>query len=256
MRRRVQDGRIYWVDREEIVSLSGEAIRDAGNVAVVAHDTSATFAAVRSATRQEAEAGRCPLVVGGDDSILAPAAAGAHDALEGSWAIIHLDAHLDLLDESPQQGRQSHSSGMRRALELARVDPSASVQVGTRNFNFPGSKAFSSDVGLTEIPATRVHAQGVPETSRQIIGASAVADHAFLAIDADVFDPAHAPGVGWHEPGGLTSRQVLDLVVALAPHVDGMCLNEVNPMTDLNDQTVILAANLLFHFAAAKAAAG
>ena len=72
-------------------------------------------------------------------------------------------------------------------------------------------------------------------------------------MDLDVLDPAHAPGVGWHEPGGLTSRQLLDLVVALAPSVRGFALNELNPMTDHQAQSSILAANLVFQFAVAAA---
>lgn len=67
----------------------------------------------------------------------------------------------------------------------------------------------------------------------------------------DVLDPSHAPGVGWHEPGGLTSRELIDLVVSLAPETGGFALNEVNPMTDHRAQTSILAANLIFQFAVA-----
>jgi formiminoglutamase/agmatinase len=77
------------------------------------------------------------------------------------------------------------------------------------------------------------------------------ADHLFVAVDIDVLDPAHAPGVGWHEPGGLTSRELIDLLVELAPAAGGFALNEVNPMTDHRAQTSILAANLVFQFAVA-----
>jgi agmatinase len=72
-------------------------------------------------------------------------------------------------------------------------------------------------------------------------------------VDIDVLDPAHAPGVGWHEPGGLTSRDLIDLLVELAPAAGGFALNEVNPMTDHRAQTGILAANLVFQFAVAAA---
>ena len=75
----------------------------------------------------------------------------------------------------------------------------------------------------------------------------------FLSVDMDVLDPAHAPGVGWHEPGGLTSGELLDLLVALAPRVGGFALNEVNPLTDAGPKTTILAANLVFQFAVAAA---
>ena len=69
------------------------------------------------------------------------------------------------------------------------------------------------------------------------------------AFDIDVVDPSAAPGAGAHEPGGLTSRQVLDCVRLLASRCEGLSIVEVNPLTDTRDTTSILAANLTFHFA-------
>jgi formiminoglutamase/agmatinase len=142
---------------------------------------------------------------------------------------------------------------MRRALELPRVDPRRSIQIGTRSFNFPASKRFIDAIGLTEVPARMVRRRGVEWTLAKIREVVAGADHVFLTIDIDVLDPAHAPGVGWHEPGGLTSGELLDLLIALAPAADGFALNEVNPMTDAGPKTTILAANLVFQFAIAAA---
>jgi agmatinase len=253
MRMRVQDGRIYWVDEDRVVSWRSEQLVDVGDAAIVPHDLAATLAAVRAKTAAEAATGRIPAVIGGDDSILFPAVAGVHDAVTGTLGLVHLDAHLDLLDESPAQGRYSQSSGMRRALELPRVDSRRSVQVGTRSFNFPSSKRFIDEAGLTELPATLVARRGLEWTLARIREVVQGADHVFLSVDLDVLDPAHAPGVGWHEPGGLTSRQLLDLVVALAPSVRGFALNELNPMTDARAQSSILAANVVFQFGVAAA---
>jgi len=251
MRMRVQDGEIYWLDEDRIVPFAAGQLVDAGDAAVVPHDLMATLDAVRAKTREETAAGRIPVVVGGDDSILFPAVAGFHDAVPGSVGIVHFDAHLDLLDQSPAQGRYSQSSGMRRALELPRVAARHSVQVGTRSFNFPSSKRFLDRVGLTELPARTVLRRGTAWTLERIRAAVSGADHLFVAVDIDVLDPAHAPGVGWHEPGGLTSRELIDLLVELAPAAGGFALNEVNPMTDHRAQTTILAANLVFQFAVA-----
>jgi arginase family enzyme len=254
MRMRVQDGRLYWVDEEREIEWSPAQLHDAGDADVVPHDLMATLAAARAKTAAETRAGRIPAVVGGDDSILFPAVAGFHDATSGSVAIVHFDAHLDLMDDSPKQGRFSQSSGMRRALELPRVAARHSIQVGTRNFNFPSSKRFIDSVGLTEVPARAVRQRGVAWTLDRIREVTGGADHMFVAVDIDVLDPAHAPGVGWHEPGGLTSGDLIDMLVALAPEVDGFALNEVNPMTDHRAQTTILAANLVFQFAVAATA--
>jgi formiminoglutamase/agmatinase len=251
MKMRVEDGHIYWIDRDEVVPFDPDSLRDAGDVAVIPHDLMATLAATRSLVAAERAAGRIPIVVGGDDSILFPAVAGVHDALEGSVAVVHFDAHLDLLDRSDAQGTHSQSSGMRRALELGRVDARQCVQVGTRNFNFPSSKRFIEESGLTEIPATRVLREGVPAALEIIERVTASADHFVVSVDIDVLDPAIAPGVGWQEPGGLTTRDLLDLLLPLASRADGLALNEVNPMTDAGSQTTILAANLVFQFAVA-----
>ena len=251
MRMRVEEGRIYWIDRDEVVPFDPNSLQDEGDVAVVPHDLMATLAATRSRVADIAGAGKVPVVVGGDDSLLFPSVAGLHDALSGVVAIVHFDAHLDLTESNPRQGTHSQSSGMRRALELDRVDAHQCVQVGTRNFNFPSSKAFIDSVGLTEIPATRVLADGVPAAMATVDSVIGAADHLFVSVDIDVLDPAFAPGVGWQEPGGLTVRQLLDFLVALAPRADGLALNEVNPMTDHRSQTSIVAANLIFQFAVA-----
>ena len=251
MRMRVEDGKIYWIDRDEVVAFDPESLEDAGDVAVTPHDLMATLAATRARVAELAGAGRVPIVVGGDDSILFPAVAGVHDAVAGSVGVVHFDAHLDLTDGNQAQGTHSQSSGMRRALELERVDPRRCVQIGTRNFNFPSSKAFIDSVGLTEIPAARVLRDGVPAALETVMAVTGGADHLFVSVDIDVLDPAHAPGVGWQEPGGLTTRQLLDFLVALAPRASGLALNEVNPMTDHRSQTSILAAHLIFQFAVA-----
>lgn len=251
MTMRVEDGEIYWIDRDAVVAFDPASLVDAGDAPIVPHDLMQTLAAVRAMVMAEAGAGRVPVVIGGDDSILFPAVAGVHDAVDGSVAVVHFDAHLDLLDGSAAQGTHSQSSGMRRALELERVDPRDCVQVGTRNFNFPSSKRFIDDVGLTEIPASRVLEEGVDRSLEIIEAVVSGADHVVVSVDIDVLDPAFAPGVGWQEPGGLSTRALLDLLIALAPRASGMALNEVNPMTDSGSKTSILAANLLFQFVVA-----
>ena len=128
-------------------------------------------------------------------------------------------------------------------------------------FHFSPSIIFSSFMtfcllssSLTMVMAVHaMHHGNRKSTVRWILATIAGADHVFVSVDMDVLDPAHAPGVGWHEPGGLTSRELIDLVVALAPRTGGFALNEVNPMTDHRAQTSILAANLIFQFAVAAA---
>ncbi len=249
IRMRVQDGRIYSVDEGRSIDVPDDLLRDRGDAAIVAHDMMASHRACSDAVRQSVEEGRVPIVVGGEDSLFFPSVRGLHDATSGSVGVIHFDAHFDLLDENAQQGRFSHSSGMRRSLELDRVSADDCVQVGGRHFNFPSSGDFIEEVKLLEIPAVDFHRRGVEDVVATIVDRVADADRVFWSFDIDVIDPSEAPGAGAHEPGGITSRQALDCVRLLAPHCDGFAVTEVNPLMDDHDRTSTLAAYLLYSFA-------
>jgi agmatinase len=251
---RVQDGRIYDVDRERFVDVPEALLVDRGDVDVVPHDLIATIDACSAAVASSVRAGRVPIVIGGEDSLFYPVVRGVHDAVEGSVAVIHFDAHFDLLDESVQQGRFSHSSGMRRSLELDRVEAAASIQVGVRHFNFPPSREFAAAEGLEQMTAPRFHELGAAAVATHILERVRTADHVVWSFDIDTIDPAHAPGAGAHEPGGLTSAQAIESVRLLASRCDAFAVTEVNPMKDLGDMTSTLAAYLVFHFAIAGAA--
>ncbi|MEU1305835.1 agmatinase family protein [Streptomyces shenzhenensis] len=245
---RREDGQIYCLDHATLHPFPEDLLVDGGDVHTVGHDLDATLDAARAGVADTLAAGRTPVLLGGDDCLLYPAARGLAESTPGTVAVIHLDAHLDLLDENEQQGRYSHSSGMRRASELANVDVSASVQLASRHFNFPSSLAFREKAGLRNIPAAEIHRRGTEAVAADVLAHVAAADRVLLAFDIDCIDPAHAPGAGAHEPGGLTSHQALDLVQRLAPYTDALVLTEVNPLTDANDRTANLAAYLVAHF--------
>ena len=253
MRMRVQDGRLYWVDEDRVVEWEAAQLHDAGDAAVVPHDLMASLAAARAKTAEETRAGRIPAVVGGDDSILFPAVAGFHDAVPGTVAVVHFDAHLDLMDDSPMQGRYSQSSGMRRALELPRVAARHSIQIGTRNFNFPSSKQFIDAVGLTEVPAKAVRRRGAAFTLER--------------IDASHARRGPRVRVRRHRRPRPRSRPGRRLARARGAHqrrpprhgrrpraADGRLRAERGePPDGPRAQTTILAANLVFQFAVAAA---
>ena len=246
---RSQNEQIYSIDTRRLLPFPNDLLRDRGDADVVAHDLTASLDACAAAVASSIADGRVPIVIGGDDSLLYACVKAFHDSHEGSIGILHFDAHLDLMDENRQQGRFSQSSGMRRALELPRVSAAHSIQVGVRNFNFPSSFEFIQRVGHAELPATEFHELGTAGAVERILARLDGSDHVWWAFDIDVVDPSAAPGAGAHEPGGLTSRQVLDCVRMLAGRCEGLSIVEVNPLTDTRDMTSILAANLALHFA-------
>ena len=76
----------------------------------------------------------------------------------------------------------------------------------------------------------------------------------YLTIDVDGLDPAFAPGVSHHEPGGLTMRQLLGLIHQLAEQMGGegsgvqlvgADIVEINPDRDIHDMTAMVGAKLV-----------
>lgn len=249
MRMRNEGGQIYSLQTGELHPAGSAVLIDSGDVDVVPHDLEESMRLASQAVRESVERGHRPVALGGDDSLLFGAVRGFHDAVEGSVGVIHFDAHLDLMDHNRAQGSHSQSSGMRRNLELPRVSAEHCIQVGLRHFNFPSSREFVLGHGPGQITAPRFLKIGVDAAVEEILARVSGADHVFFSFDIDAIDPAHAPGAGAHEPGGLTSADALEAVRLLAPHCDGFAVTEVNPMKDLHDMTSNLAAYLCFYFA-------
>ncbi|KTR87174.1 arginase family protein [Leucobacter chromiiresistens] len=243
------------VEAGAVFSLETGALHDApqiidgGDAHVVGHDLHATLAHTSARVTESVRSGNVPILLGGDDCFLFAGSKGLHDATEGTVGVIHFDAHLDVMDRNEQQGTHSQSSGMRRSLELERARTEHSIQVGLRHFNFPSSHDYLERSGLARITATEFDAIGTAAAVERILARTDGADHVHLSFDIDAIDPAHAPGAGALEPGGLTSRQAIDTIMALAPHCDSFAVTEVNPMTDHQDMTATLAAYLCYYFA-------
>ena len=66
----------------------------------------------------------------------------------------------------------------------------------------------------------------------------------YISLDLDVVDPAFAPGVSHHEPGGFTTREVLSIIQHIKGNVVGADLVELNPARDPSGITAMLAAKL------------
>lgn len=240
-------GGVYDVEQRRIVSFAAAAVVDHGDIAVAGHDHLETLGRAQTLMSELLADGSFPIVLGGDHSVSLPLLRAFHDHFSGPLGIIQLDAHLDLVDENPRQGRYSGSSQMRRALEFGRFAPTRLVQVGVRGFNYPDQYDFIAEQGIQHLTAGEVHAIGGVAAARRALELAGAREHpVFFTIDVDCLDPAFAPGTGGDEPGGLTSAQVLEFVREVAPAVQAMDIVEVNPMADRGDITSVLAAQLIF----------
>jgi agmatinase len=72
-----------------------------------------------------------------------------------------------------------------------------------------------------------------------------------VSVDVDVLDPAHAPGTGTPEAGGLTSRELLLTLRGIAGlDVVGADVVEVAPAYDHAEVTGIAAAHVAYELLA------
>jgi agmatinase len=170
------------------------------------------------------------LLLGGDHAVSYPAVRAVAERW-GRLSVLHFDAHPDMYPEY-EGNRYSHASPMARILEEGLVD--RLVQVGIRSPS-PEQSAVGRRYGVETHPAF--------DLAR--IGRLRFSSPLYVSLDMDGLDPAFAPGVSHPEPGGLTVRQVLDVIGAVrAPLVIGADIVELNPRLDPSGITAVVAAKL------------
>jgi agmatinase len=219
---------------------------DGGNVVFPPFDAAAVRAAVEREAAAVHAAGAVPFVVGGDHTVALPclrAAAARH----GPLAVVHVDAHADTSDARVWGDAYHHGTPLRHALEEGLVARSGLHQIGLRGpWGSPEEGRYAEALGATVHPVEEVEARGlgaVMADVRRAVGAQPL----YVTFDVDAVDPAFAPGTGTPVPGGLSSREALQLLRGLAgARLAGMDLVEVSPPLDHADVTAHLAAHLLF----------
>jgi agmatinase len=241
---RITNNQIYDVERRTLIDVP--LVIDYGDIDIVAYSTEATFKNAETSIKKILTDGNFPFILGGDHSISYPGIKALHDYVGGKIAIIQFDAHLDLVDDSPIQGKFSQSSQIRRALELANVSPENIVQIGVRSYNYPWYADYLKEQGIVQITAREVYHMSAAEVIERTLQACKGVDAIYLTFDIDVLDPAFAPGSGANEPGGLTSMQCFGILDGLYPHIAAMDIAEVNPLYDHQDVTISIGAKLLF----------
>ena len=225
------------VDPFEVLS-----IVDHGDVLPVYGYPQQTHARLREAVGAVCSAGAFPLILGGDHSIAHPdaGAVAAHVAPE-PLGLIHFDAHADDAYEEP---RLSHGTPLRLLVEEGSLRGEHIVQIGLRGYWPPPSDfEWARQQGFRWHLMDEIHERGLDSVLDDTLAALAGLKHIFLSVDIDVCDPAHAPGTGTPEPGGLTARELLRAVRRIATQVPlaGMELVEVSPPYDHADITALLA---------------
>jgi agmatinase len=218
---------------------------DAGDVEMYSGDVEKSCASLEAAVTMIAEAGAIPLVLGGDHTVTWPNVTGVARAVGwGKVAVIHFDAHADTGDIN-FGSLVGHGQPMRRLIESGAARGDRFFQIGLRGYWPEGETLeWMAQQKMRSYEMTEIVERGFNECLTEAITASlSDCDSVFLSIDIDVADPAHAPGTGTPEPGGISARQLLDAVRRITYEVPvvGIDVVEVAPGYDHADITVLLA---------------
>lgn len=170
------------------------------------------------------------LTLGGDHSITYPTLRAVH-AAHGPMDILHIDAHADLYDNF-EGDRYSHACPFARIMEEKLA--SRLVQVGIRTLSHH-QKEQAAKFGVEIIAMKDLDLTRLPKFENPL----------YLSLDIDALDPAFAPGVSHHEPGGLTTRQLLHIIQQIEAPLFAADIVEYNPSRDSNTMTAMVCAKLL-----------
>jgi agmatinase len=232
-----------WNERGDDVSAPG-LLTDAGDL-TLPDDAAEARAAIEAGVRSILQQGQKPLLLGGDHSVTYPILR-AFSGRPGALTVLHLDAHGDLYDEFPPQrpgeaagdpgpgDRYSHACPFARVMEERLA--SRLVQVGVRTLT-PHQRSQAGKFGVEILGADRWR-EALPLIAR-------FKAPVYVSLDLDVLEPMLAPGISHPEPGGLSVRDVLEILAALRVPLAGADIVEYNPHNDVRDLTARVAAKFV-----------
>jgi len=168
--------------------------------------------------------------LGGDHSISYPVISCFLDKYQ-TINILHLDAHADLYDNF-DENPYSHASPFARLMESGKVN--SLTQVGIRTLNtHQQEQANKFGVKIIEMKDFNLD---FLQTLQSTL---------YVSLDLDVLDPAFAPGISHHEPGGMTTRELLQIIQNIPVEIIGADIVEYNPIRDVNNMTAMVAYKLM-----------
>ena len=191
--------------------------------------------------------------IGGDHTVALPllrTVRGRH----GPVALVHFDAHLDTWD-TYFGAAYTHGTPFRRAWEEGLLLEDRSIHLGIRGPLFsPDDLVDDASFGFDIVSSGDVLADGIAATvdhMRERVGDAPV----YVSIDIDTLDPGFAPGTGTPEAGGMSSRELLEIVRGFrGVNVVGADVVEVSPPYDHAEITAVAAAHVVFELVSLFAA--
>jgi agmatinase len=238
-----------WHTALDVAPFTAQQVADAGDIACNPFDIAEAVGQIEAGAAALLEDAGHLLAIGGDHTIAYPLLRVTRQKF-GPVALVHFDAHLDTWD-TYFGAPITHGTPFRRAAEEGLFRDDASLHVGIRGPVYARRDLEEdAELGFRIVPAMdleRDGIDGVVARIRERVGDAPL----YLSIDIDVLDPAHAPGTGTPEAGGLTSRELLGILRGLAGmRLVGADVVEVAPAYDHAEMTTVAAAHVAYELLA------
>jgi len=209
---------------ENGIDLSLQSISELGDLSFSSYEE------IFTATCSHVSKDRVLVSIGGDHSITYPIVK-AHNQVKERFDILHFDAHGDLYDEF-EGDRYSHACPFARIMEERLADKL--YQVGIRTYT-EHQRDQVKRFNVFSMEMKDFSLDNFPVLQRPV----------YISVDLDVLDPAFAPGISHHEPGGISVRQLINCLQLIHVPVVGADLVEYNPERDVNGVTSMVGAKIL-----------
>ncbi|WP_319581992.1 agmatinase [uncultured Pseudodesulfovibrio sp.] len=192
-------------------------------------DRDTAFKVIEETAAEIGRSGR-PIFLGGDHSVTYPLVRGMKRAV-GDFTILHFDAHPDCYHEF-EGNPYSHACPFARIMEEGLCTRLVSVGIRTAH-------------GHQREQREKFGIQWLEMKDRAHWPVLSFDTPVYVSVDLDALDPAFAPGISHHEPGGMTTRELLDVLHAVDAPIIGADIVELNPDRDLNGVTAMVGAKIL-----------
>ncbi|MEJ8544222.1 agmatinase [Brevibacillus borstelensis] len=209
---------------------------DAGDIPLPFGNVEGSLDAIREFVGKVLADGKMPIGLGGEHLVSWPVIQAVYEKYKSDLVIFHFDAHTDLRDHY-EGYPYSHSTPIKKACDL--IGGKNVYSFGIRSGMKEEFEWAKENMHLYKYDVLEPVKQALPTIGNRPI---------YLTIDIDVLDPAHAPGTGTTEAGGITSRELLDTIHYMAKNganVIGCDLVEVAPVYDHSEMTQIVASKIV-----------
>lgn len=207
----------------------GRNYEDLGDISFTKDDPEYAYNLIKQTIIENLSPMNKIISLGGDHSVSFPLIE-AYSETYKNLNVLHLDAHGDLYDNY-DDNPYSHASPFARLMEKGII--SSLTQVGIRTLNTHQKKQASKfNVKIIEMKDFKLDFIDTLEGPL------------YISLDIDVLDPAFAPGISHHEPGGMTTRDLISIIQKIKVPIVGADIVELNPNRDVNNMTAMVAYKL------------